>query len=151
MDFNATLIDWLSANLDYMVFGILGLMSVILLACIFDRYWVLWRLDVRRYEYLETLQTAVTERLTAIGSIGSMAPYIGLLGTVLGILVTFYELGQAEQIDAQGVMTGLALALKATAAGLFVAIPAMFFYNQFARRGEVLIARWQTQKASSKV
>ena len=66
---------------------------------------------------LEMLEIDLTNHLTIIASVGSNAPYIGLLGTVLGILITFFDLGQGGLLDASHIMTGLALALKAGAAG----------------------------------
>ena len=68
---------------------------------------------------------------------------MGLLGTVLGILVTFYAMGKGGKIEVHTIMLGLAMALKATAAGLLVAIPAILFYNALLRRVDVLVAQWQ--------
>ena len=65
-----------------------------------------------------------------------------MLGTVLGILVTFHEMGQGGKIDVNTIMLGLAMALKATAAGLLVAIPAILFYNSLLRKVDVLTSRW---------
>ena len=84
----------------------------------------------------------LTNNLSIISSFGANAPYIGLLGTVLGIIITFYTMGQTAQMDVQQIMTSLALALKATAMGLVVAIPAIFFYNHLNRKVEVLINQW---------
>jgi biopolymer transport protein ExbB len=78
-----------------------------------------------------------------ISSIGSNAPYVGLLGTVLGILLTFYDIGLHGSIDTNAIMLGLALALKATALGLVVAIPAILIYNGLLRKTDVLTARWK--------
>jgi biopolymer transport protein ExbB len=61
----------------------------------------------------------------------------------VGIIITFYLLGQTQQMDAGSIMTSLSLALKATAMGLVVAIPSMFFYNHLVRRIEVLRNRWE--------
>ena len=61
---------------------------------------------------------------------------------MLGLLVTFYETGQGGKIDVNSIMVGLAMALKATAAGLVVAIPAMLFYNGLLRKVDVLIGHW---------
>jgi biopolymer transport protein ExbB len=69
------------------------------------------------------------------------------LGTVLGILITFHDLSLGEELSAAAVMLGLALALKATAAGLLVAIPATLIYNGLVRRVDVLTARWNSLKA----
>lgn len=70
------------------------------------------------------------ERYTSfLGSVGSNAPFIGLLGTVLGILKSFADLGQLAGKGPQVVMAGISEALIATAVGLAVAIPAVVFFN----------------------
>ena len=135
--------EFLQANLDYLVLGTLGLMSFIMLALQIERYLYLNRVKVQQFDHLETLKIALTRNLTTLSSIGSNAPYVGLLGTVLGILVTFYTMGQGGKIEVHTIMLGLAMALKATAAGLLVAIPAILFYNGLLRKVEVLTARWQ--------
>lgn len=135
--------EFLQANLDYLVIGTLGLMSFVMLALVVERYLYLRRVDVRQFDHIETLKIDLTRNLTTLSSIGSNAPYVGLLGTVLGILVTFYAMGQGGKIDVNAIMLGLALALKATAAGLLVAIPAILFYNGLLRKVDVLVARWQ--------
>ena len=134
--------DFLKANLDYMVLGTLGFMSVIMLAFVIERYFYYSRLKLTQFSHIENLKVALTRNLTTISSVGSNAPYIGLLGTVLGILVTFHEMGQGSKIDVNHIMLGLAMALKATAAGLFVAIPAIAFYNALVRKVDVLISNW---------
>ena len=65
-------------------------------------------------------------------------------GTVLGIMVTFYTMGQSGFVQTKEIMIGLALALKATAMGLVVAIPASVFYNLLVRKMEVLVAEWES-------
>ena len=69
-----------------------------------------------------------------LATVGSNAPYIGLLGTVLGIMKAFNDLAQSSEAGQQTVMAGISLALVATAAGLFVAIPAVIFYNYYSRQ-----------------
>ncbi|GAB6094967.1 MotA/TolQ/ExbB proton channel family protein [Desulfatiferula olefinivorans] len=64
-----------------------------------------------------------------LGSVGSNAPFIGLLGTVLGILKSFADLGMAKAAGPQVVMAGISEALIVTAVGLAVAIPAVVFFN----------------------
>ena len=71
--------------------------------------------------------------LNFLARVGSNAPFIGLLGTVLGIMKAFKDLGVSEG-NANAVMTGIAEALVATAVGLFVAIPAVIAYNYFQKR-----------------
>jgi biopolymer transport protein ExbB len=97
------------------------------------------------FSHPDELNIELTRNLTAISSIGSNAPYVGLLGTVLGILLTFYDLGQGGGIDTNAIMLGLALALKATAMGLLVAIPAILIYNGLLRWVDVLTARWNKE------
>jgi len=138
--------ELLKQYLDIAVFGVLGLMSFLMLAYTIERYVFFSRVEVRRFDDQHTLYVALTRHLTIVASIAANAPYIGLLGTVLGILVTFHDLAQAAELSAATVMLGLALALKATAAGLVVAIPATLFYNALVRRTDVLTAHWQSIK-----
>ncbi|WP_334091464.1 MotA/TolQ/ExbB proton channel family protein, partial [Helicobacter typhlonius] len=91
------------------------------------------------------LELVLHKRLTIIATIGSNAPYIGLLGTVFGIMVTFVEIGSNALIDTQSIMVGLSLALKATAAGLIVAIPSIVFYNFLLRKTEVILSLWDIE------
>jgi biopolymer transport protein TolQ len=72
--------------------------------------------------------------LNFLATVGSNAPYIGLLGTVLGIMKAFNDLAQSTDAGQQTVMAGISLALVSTAAGLFVAIPAVISYNYFNRQ-----------------
>ena len=141
--------DFLKANLDYMVLGTLGFMSFIMVAFVIERYFYYSRLKLTQFSHIENLKVALTRNLTTISSVGSNAPYIGLLGTVLGILVTFHEMGQGSKIDVNHIMLGLAMALKATAAGLFVAIPAIAFYNALMRKVDVLISNWTALQDAS--
>ena len=140
--------ELLKANLDFGVMGLLGLMSFLMIAFVIERYLYFARVDLQSFDDIQDLDLALTRRLTAIATIGANAPYVGLLGTVLGILLAFYEIGQSEAIDASRMMIGLALALKATALGLVVAIPSLVFYNALLRRAEVLKARWRKGRRS---
>jgi biopolymer transport protein TolQ len=72
--------------------------------------------------------------LNFLATVGSNAPYIGLLGTVLGIMKAFQDLAQSAEAGQQTVMAGISTALVATAFGLFVAIPAVVGYNYFQRQ-----------------
>lgn len=133
----------LEQYLDAGVFSILGLMSIVALAYAIERMITYRRVHVERYSNIETLKLELNKGLPVIATIASNAPYVGLLGTVFGIMLTFHEIGNSGQIDTQSVMVGLALALKATALGLFVAIPAMVFYNLLVAKAEALISRWK--------
>ncbi len=133
---------FLKQYLDLMVFGTLGVMSFVLVWFVIERFLYYSRIDLNRFKHADDLQIALTNRLTAISTIGANAPYIGLLGTVMGILITFWDIGQGGKIEPSAIMLGLALALKATAGGLCVAIPAILLYNGLLRKVEVLMARW---------
>jgi tonB-system energizer exbB len=142
------LFQFLQAYIDYIILGLLGLMSIILVWKIVERILFYSNLKVAEYETQEELEIDLTRNLTTISTIGANAPYIGLLGTVIGILLTFYELGHAGgEIDAASIMVHLSLALKATAAGILVAIPAMMFYSGFNRKVDENKLRWQALHA----
>ncbi len=134
---------FLRQNLDYMVFGILGFMSFLMLWFAIERYFYYSRIKIENFDHPDNLNVALTNHLTVISTIGANAPYIGLLGTVIGIMLTFYDMGQGGKVDVQTIMTGLSLALKATAAGLFVAIPSIIFYNALLRKVDVINAKWR--------
>ncbi len=72
--------------------------------------------------------------LPLLASISSVAPFVGLLGTVWGIMTTFMNIGMAQQATLATVAPPVAEALIATLAGLFAAIPATFFYNRFIHK-----------------
>jgi len=128
--------------LDHIVLGILGFMSFIMIALVIERSIYFFSVKLEKFDHIELLKTALTRNLTTISTVAANAPYVGLLGTVIGILVTFYDMGQNENINVNQIMVGLALALKATAAGLVVAIPAIVFYNGLMRRVDTKVAQW---------
>lgn len=73
------------------------------------------------------------KNLNFLATVGSNAPFVGLLGTVLGIMKAFSDLSQSAGAGNEAVMAGIAHALVATAVGLFVAIPAVIGYNYFQK------------------
>jgi biopolymer transport protein TolQ len=84
--------------------------------------------------------------LPILATISSNAPYIGLLGTVLGIMKAFNDLALATNAGQQTVMAGISTALVATAAGLFVAIPASIFFNYFTRKVRAILTSLESVK-----
>ena len=82
--------------------------------------------------------------LAILASVGSTAPFVGLFGTVWGIMRSFTDIAGAQSTSLDVVAPGIAEALFATAIGLFAAIPAVIAYNRFAARGETLISRYYT-------
>lgn len=137
--------EWLKPTVDYGVIGLLIAMSIVALAIALERFQAYKRILVADFSDKKELELELTNKLHIIATIGSNAPYIGLLGTVLGIMLTFYAMGAQGFMDSSAIMTGLALALKATAVGLLVAIPATAVYNLLIRRVKVLIVRWELE------
>ena len=89
----------------------------------------------REYENLES-------HLSFLATVGSTSPYVGLFGTVWGIMNAFRALGNVKQATISMVAPGIAEALVATAMGLFAAIPAVISYNRFNTELERLIGRY---------
>jgi len=75
----------------------------------------------------------LAERLNFLATTGAVAPFIGLFGTVWGIMNSFFQIGQQQNSSLAVVAPGISEALFATAIGLFAAIPAVIAYNRFAR------------------
>lgn len=133
----------LKENIDLIIISILGLMSFIVVWLSIERVVFYSKLDLERYQTEDELNIDTTKNLTALYIIYSNAPYIGLLGTVCGIMITFYDMGLSGNIDAKTIMVGLSLALKATAFGLIVAIPTLIIYNCFNRKVDVIASRFK--------
>jgi biopolymer transport protein ExbB len=128
--------------LDITIFAILGMMSVVAIGVGIERTFFYKSVVVEEYDQRNALEIALGNNLTIISTIASNAPYVGLLGTVFGIILTFYTIGSNGMADSNAIMMGLALALKATAFGLLVAIPAIIFHNYLVRKMEVLMMQW---------
>lgn len=139
------------ATLDYGVMGLLLLMSVITLWLFIERMMFYSSLRLGDYDNRDTLEMELTNNLSVISVIGSNAPYVGLLGTVIGIMLTFYTMGEVGTIDAKKIMVGLALALKATAMGLVVAMPAIIFYTMLLRKVEKILTHFDVMQEKKQV
>jgi biopolymer transport protein TolQ len=87
-------------------------------------------------------QNRLEGKLPALASIASTAPYVGLFGTVWGIMTSFIGLAKVQQATLATVAPGIAEALIATAIGLFAAIPAVLAYNHFMANSDVLNNRY---------
>jgi len=136
------LLQYAEKTLDYGVMGILILMSVVTLWLFIERMMFYKSVRIEDYKHRDNLELDLTDNIGVISAIGTNAPYIGLLGTVLGIMITFYTMGDAGAVDAQKIMMGLALALKATAMGLIVAIPAIVTYTIALRKVERVLTKF---------
>jgi biopolymer transport protein TolQ len=87
---------------------------------------------------------AVESRLSFLASVASVSPYVGLFGTVWGIMHAFVGLSNLQQVTLATVAPGIAEALVATAIGLFAAIPAVVAYNRFARDIDRIAIQWES-------
>jgi len=140
------MMEWLGYFIDYGIIGLLVIMSIASFAIFIERYFFMKKINLDEYSSnRKSLEIVLTKRISVVATIGSNAPYIGLLGTVLGIMLTFYTIGIAGYVDATKIMVGLALALKATAVGLCVAIPSIVFYNLLLRKIKVTLLEWDVR------
>lgn len=137
--------DSLKHVVDYGIIGLLLALSLWAMAVAAERWVFYRRIDLRRYRSEEEFEVVLTKRLVVIGTVAANAPYIGLLGTVLGIMLTFHTMGSSGTMAVQTIMIGLSLALKATAVGLLVAIPCVVLNNVLRRRVTELITQFKIQ------
>ena len=143
--------EWLKTTIDYGVIGFLILMSMVAVGVALERRHFYRRVDVGNFDDKKELDLVLTRKLHIIATIGSNAPYIGLLGTVLGIMLTFSAIGEHGAMNAGKIMIGLALALKATAVGLVVAIPAVTAYNFLIREAREMLLAWEVRHGRERV
>jgi biopolymer transport protein ExbB len=136
-------------NLKYAVdYGVIGLLTVLGLWAVLvavERWRFYHQVNPAEFPQLQGYEIALTKRLVIIGTIAANAPYIGLLGTVLGIMLTFHTMGTAGTVAVNTIMIGLSLALKATAVGLLVAIPCVVMNNVLRRRVNELLTLYKVQ------
>lgn len=142
--------EFLKEYIDHIIFATLGLMSFLSLWFSCERLIFHLRTNIDDYSSEEMLEEALSKNLTALYIIYSNAPYVGLLGTVTGIMITFYDMGVSGGMDAQSIMIGLSIALKATALGLVVAIPTLIVYNCFVRQMDVQLSRYKISHKTAK-
>lgn len=145
------MIDTIKLYVEYGIIGVLALMSFLTIWFTLERYFYLSNVNIKEFKKKGALENTLTKNLTLISTIASNAPYIGLLGTVSGIMISFYKISQSSSLDTNAVMLGLALALKATAVGIAVAILATILYNALARKVEVLITSWEDLDENQKI
>ncbi|HMK88692.1 MAG TPA: MotA/TolQ/ExbB proton channel family protein [Methylocystis sp.] len=136
-------VEWASNLVDFGILGLLLFLSVVVVAILLERLVFFRTVELESFKNAKALELELTQRIYVVASIAANAPYVGLLGTVLGIMLTFYNMGLDSTADAGRIMSSLGLALKATAAGLFVALVAVTAYNMLWNRIKVLILRWE--------
>lgn len=140
-------IEEMKVVIDYGIIGLLMLLGFMTIFFGIERGLYYKSIDISRYSSRTALELDLSRNLSTVATIGSNAPYIGLLGTVIAIILTFYVMGDAgNNIDTGVIMKNLALALKATAAGLAVAIPATVIYNILSNQIDVLLAKWDIRQ-----
>ena len=137
--------DGMKELVEYGVIGLLIGLSLWAVAVAIERWLYYRRIDVHAYPSLDACEIALTKRLVVIGTVAANAPYIGLLGTVLGIMLTFHTMGSSGAMAVTTIMIGLSLALKATAAGFVVAIPCVVMNNMLRRRVSELLAQYKAR------
>lgn len=140
--------DALKNAVDYGIIGLLVALSVWCVAVAVERWLFYRRIDLAHYPNSQTLEIALTRRLVVIGTVAANAPYIGLLGTVLGIMLTFHTMGTSGTMAVNTIMIGLSLALKATAVGLLVAIPCVVMNNVLRRKIAEILTQYKVQHGS---
>jgi len=137
--------EGLKELVEYGVIGLLLGLSFWAIGVAVERWLFYRQVDVKHFSTLDLCEIALTRRLVVIGTVAANAPYIGLLGTVLGIMLTFHTMGTSGALAVTAIMIGLSLALKATAAGLLVAIPCVVMNNVLRRPVHELLAQYRAQ------
>jgi biopolymer transport protein ExbB len=109
------------------------------------------RLDWPKDDNMDALETAARHEvvhlergLVVLEVIVGIAPLLGLVGTIAGMMTVFGDLGQTGLNDAAKLATGIALILRATLAGLLIAIPSLIFWSYFSKKVEVLAVEMET-------
>ncbi|MCC8985151.1 MAG: TonB-system energizer ExbB [Nitrospira sp.] len=137
--------DILKNAVEYGIIGLLIALSVWSVAVAVERWLYYRRVNLTQFSDVQTFEMALTKRLVIIGTVAANAPYIGLLGTVLGIMMTFHTMGTSGTMAVNTIMIGLSLALKATAVGLLVAIPCVVMNNILRRRVAELLTTYKVE------
>ncbi len=137
--------DALKDVVDYGVIGLLLVLSLWSVAVAIERWLFYRQVNLSQFTNVQLLEITLTKRLVIIGTVAANAPYIGLLGTVLGIMLTFHTMGTSGTMAVSTIMIGLSLALKATAVGLLVAIPCVVMNNVLRRRVTEILTEYKAQ------
>ena len=128
------------------VLWVLVSMSVIAVGVIIERFLAFSAIQ-KNYHSIDyyTVRLSLEARLGILATFGNNAPFIGLFGTVLGVIQAFHMIGSSNAFDVQPIMQGISEALIATATGLFVAIPCVIAYNYFTRRVKMVLIQKEAQ------
>ena len=128
------------------VLWVLVCMSIVATGVMIERM-LAFRALQKNYQAIDyyTLRLSLEARLGILATLGNNAPFIGLFGTVLGIIQAFHAIALNDAFDVHPIMQGISEALIATATGLFVAIPCVMAYNYFTRRVKTLLTQKEAQ------
>ncbi|RDU65961.1 TonB-system energizer ExbB [Helicobacter didelphidarum] len=138
--------EFLKIYLDPLIFSILGFMAILVVYFSIERWIFFSCISLEKYHDVKELEEDVSKHLTLLYIIYSNAPYVGLLGTVVGIMLVFFDMGGSGNIDVKSITLGLSMALKATALGLVVAIPTLMIYNALVRVADKKVNRYKILK-----
>jgi len=129
------------------ILWLLMFMSVISLGVIVERFIVFASIknSIKELTFSE-IKLILEKRLGVLATFGNNAPFIGLFGTVLGVIDAFHSLSSDNSLGVTTIMGGISEALVATAAGLFVAIPSVMAYNYFVRRIKMLLLELEAKE-----
>ena len=116
--------------------GVRSMEAAVARACLQHAEDGLAAVEERKQAAVERERMRYEKRLAFLGTLGNNAPFVGLFGTVLGIIRAFHDLAGSSMQGTQAVMSGIAEALVATGVGLIVALPAVATYNAFTRHVE---------------
>nr|WP_218914875.1 MotA/TolQ/ExbB proton channel family protein [Thermodesulfobium narugense] len=121
------------------VLVLLIILSILSVAFILEKIFFMRKIEKELFSYTPSdLRSNLNKRLGFFATVGSNAPFIGLFGTVLGIMKAFHDLAFSQDFGVRIVMNGIAEALSSTALGLFVAVPCVIAYNYFVRKARDL-------------
>jgi biopolymer transport protein ExbB len=138
-------LNLLASLIDYGVIGVLIFLSVLVVTVDIERFLYYRKIKVSDWTSRKELELYLLKNLHLVATAASNAPYIGLFGTVLGIMLTFYQIGLTSSVNAGEIMISLSLALKATAAGLVVAIVSQILYNLRIKKVKTLLLLWDIE------
>lgn len=134
--------EWVNNLVDYGIIGFLILLCFFVVMFAVERMLFYKSIKSDSYESRKELELDLQKNLSFIGTVASNSPYIGLLGTVMGIMLTFYNVGTSTKVDTGKIMVNLSLSLKATAAGLVVAIISVVIYNALSVATKKKLTMW---------
>lgn len=138
--------EFLKNYIDLIILFTLGGMGFIAFWCIIERILFFRKIKTSDYSDQESFDNALSENMTIIYIIYTNSPYVGLLGTIIGIMITFYDMSISGNIDVKSIVLGLSLALKATALGILVAIPSLMAYSALLRKIAILSSEFKVKQ-----